>query len=87
MVHLHLPSSLPPECLAFPNPCVVPTSPPLKLSARYTGESAMCQFAPHNTSPKPFQDPLIGRAKHLRYCSRHVNLCFVHPDGAPLKSI
>ena len=47
----------------------------------------MCQAASLNASSKPFQDPLIGRAEHLCYCYRHVNLCLVHPDGAQLKSI
>ena len=87
MVHLHICSHLPSECLAFLNPCAMPSSPPLKVSACYTGGSAVCHVAAHSASPKPFQDPFIGRAKHLCYCSRRVNLCLVHPDGARLKSI
>jgi hypothetical protein len=44
-------------------------------------------FAPQNTSPKAFQDPLVNRAEHLHYCSKSVNLYLVHPDGAQSKSI
>lgn len=48
------------------------------------GHVSVC---PKNASQKPFEDPLIGRAEHLRHCSRLMNLCLVHPDGAQLKPI
>lgn len=60
MVHLHLPSSLPPECLAFPNPYIVPTSPPLKLSARYTGESAIVSLPLTMLPQSPFKTLLLA---------------------------
>lgn len=86
-VHPCLPSLLPCEYLALPNHYVVLLALLSEVSACYTGESAVCQFAPTECFPKALSRPLIGRAGHLHYCSRPVNLRLVHPDGAQLKLI
>lgn len=87
VMHPCLSTPLPSESLAFPKCYVVPTSPPvwiICLSHWTQGHVSVC---PLDWFPKLFQDPLIGRAEHLHYCSRHVNLCLAHPDGAILKQI
>lgn len=87
VMHPCLSNPLPSESLAFPNHYVVPTSAPVWIICMSHWTQDHVSICPLECFPKPFQDPLIGRAEHLHYCSRRVNLCLAHPDGAILKQI